>query len=136
MPSDKREAVARSSAGPAARKSRGGAVVVPAMTGRAPRVSVVIPLYNYGRFLGECVQSALDQDGVDVDVLVIDDASTDDSLSVATAIAAGDSRVRVVCNERNLGMVGTMNEGLWAAGGEYLVKLDADDLLTPGALAR
>jgi glycosyltransferase involved in cell wall biosynthesis len=136
MAFDQRRAVARSSAGPAARKSGRDAVVVPAMTRPAPRVSVVIPLHNYGHFLGECVQSALDQDGVDVDVLVIDDASTDDSLSVARAIAAADSRVSVVASERNRGMVATMNDGLWAAGGEYLVKLDADDLLTPGALAR
>src|SRR3954454_12361504 len=100
------------------------------------RVSVVIPLHNYGHFLPECVASVLAQEGVDVDVLIIDDASTDDSLSVASEIAAGDDRVRVVASERNGGMVATITRGLWEVDGEYLVKLDADDLLTPGALAR
>jgi Glycosyl transferase family 2 len=105
-------------------------------SGPGPRVSVVVPLHNYGHFLGECVDSVLAQDGVDVDVLVVDDASTDDSLGVAAKIAAGDSRVRVMSNERNLGMVATVNHGLRAVDGEYVVKLDADDLVTPGALAR
>jgi glycosyltransferase involved in cell wall biosynthesis len=109
---------------------------VRAARSRRPRVSVVIPLYNYGHFLGECVDSILAQDGVELDVLIVDDASTDDSLSVAEAIAERDSRVRVAANERNLGMVPTMNKGLWAVDGEYVVKFDADDVLTPGALAR
>ena len=66
-------------------------------------------MYNYGHFLGECIDSVLSQQDVDVDVLVINDASTDDSLTVANAIAARDHRVRVVSNERNFGMVETVN---------------------------
>lgn len=97
---------------------------------------MVIPLYNYGHFLGECIESIVSQEGVDVDVLIVDDASTDDSLSVAQSIAAYDPRVTVVSNERNMGMVGSINRGLWSVEGEYVVKFDADDILTPGALAR
>jgi glycosyltransferase involved in cell wall biosynthesis len=96
----------------------------------------VIPLYNYGSFLGECVDSILAQEGVEVDLLIIDDASTDDSLEIARAIAATDDRVHVKANPVNIGMVPTINEGLWEVDGEYLVKFDADDILTPGALAR
>ena len=59
----------------------------------APRVSVVIPCYNYGRYLPDAVASALDQDGLDVDVLVVDDASPDDSAEVARRLAAADPRV-------------------------------------------
>jgi glycosyltransferase involved in cell wall biosynthesis len=99
-------------------------------------VSVVVPLHNYAHYLRECIDSVLAQEGVEVDVLIIDDASTDRSLDVAATIAEGDSRVRVISNERNLGMVPTMNKGLWSVDGEYLVKFDADDVLTPGALAR
>ena len=99
-------------------------------------MSVVVPVYNYGHFLPECVHSILTQDGIEVDVLIVDDSSTDDSLSVAEALAAGDSRVRVLLNEQNLGMVPTINRGLWAVDGEYVVKFDADDVLTPGALCR
>jgi glycosyltransferase involved in cell wall biosynthesis len=102
------------------------------------RVDVVIPCYNYGRFLGECVNSALDdQPGVDVRVLVIDDASTDDSAEVAQKLAAADDRVDVRVHEANRGHIATFNEGLleWADG-DYCVLISADDRLAPGALRR
>ncbi|WP_193608111.1 glycosyltransferase [Nocardioides lijunqiniae] len=101
-----------------------------------PRVSVVVPCYNYGRFLPEAVASALDQDHVDVDVLVVDDASTDDSLAVAHRIAAADDRVEVLAHETNQGHIRTYNEGLGKVSGDYLVLLSADDLLAPNALPR
>jgi hypothetical protein len=101
-----------------------------------PTVSVVIPSYNYGRFLGDCVRSVLDQRDVDVRVLIIDDASTDDSFEVATQLAE-DRRVSVRRHPTNRGHICTYNEGLleWADG-EYSVLISADDLLAPGALAR
>src|SRR4029079_17735868 len=100
-----------------------------------PRVSVVIPCYRYGHFLPECVRSVLDQDGVDVDVTVIDDASPDDSAEAGRRLAAEDARVRTIVHATNQGHILTYNEGLAAAGGEYVVLLSADDLLAPGALA-
>lgn len=105
----------------------------------APRaralVSVVIPCHNYGRFLRECVGSVLSQAGVELDVLVLDDGSTDDTVSVGKRLAAEDSRVRFVSRPQR-GQIPTINEGFTDAPGEYLVKLDADDMLTPGSLAR
>ena len=101
-----------------------------------PRVSVVVPCYNYGRYLRECIGSVLSQDGADVDVTIVDDASTDDSLEVANSLASADERVRVIAHARNRGHIATFNEALGAASAPYLVKLDADDLLTPGALRR
>lgn len=101
-------------------------------------VSVVIPCYNYGHFLLSCVDSVLtDQPGVDVRVLIIDDASTDDSAQVAKQIAANDRRVDVISHAVNAGHLATYNEGLlnWADG-DYAVLLSADDELTPGALSR
>ena len=103
---------------------------------RPAEVSVVIPCYNYGRFLSTAVDSVLSQRDVDVDVIVVDDASTDDSVEVAKRLAAKDSRIRVIAHEANAGPVATFNRGLAAAKGEYLVRLDADDLLTPGSLRR
>ncbi|MDT4987080.1 MAG: hypothetical protein QOI74_1174 [Micromonosporaceae bacterium] len=100
-----------------------------------PTVSVVVPCYNYGHYLSECVASVLAQDGVDVDVLIVDDASTDDSVAVARALAA-DPRVRVLAQPRNRGHIATYNRGLARATGDYVVLLSADDLLTPGSLAR
>lgn len=99
-------------------------------------VTVVIPSFNYARYLPEAVRSVLDQRDVVVDVVIVDDASSDDSLAVASALAAADSRVRVLANRRNRGPVATFNRGLAAARGEFLVLLDADDLLTPGSLSR
>jgi glycosyltransferase involved in cell wall biosynthesis len=103
---------------------------------RAPRVSVVIPCYNYGHYIPGCVDSVLTQPGVNVDVLIIDDASPDRSGEVIRRVAASDSRVRAVYHERNRGHIATYNEGLFQVGGDYVVLLSADDLLAPGSLAR
>jgi hypothetical protein len=107
------------------------------MSASRPTVSVVIPCYRYGRFLRECVQSVLEQEGIDVRILIIDDASPDDSGEVAAGLAAEDNRVEVRKHHENRGHIATYNEGLleWAEG-RYSVLLSADDLLTPGALAR
>lgn len=100
------------------------------------RVSVVIPNYNYARFLPECIESVLSQEGVDVDVIVVDDASTDESAKVIGRLVAEHDRVQSVFNPENRGAVRTFNAGLALAEGEWIVRLDADDLLTPGSLAR
>jgi glycosyltransferase involved in cell wall biosynthesis len=101
-------------------------------------VSVVIPCYNYGHFLREAAASVLgSQPGVDVRVLIIDDASPDGSAQVAKEIAADDPRVEVVAHAANRGAIPTYNEGIieWADG-DYTVLMSADDQLTPGALSR
>jgi len=102
----------------------------------APRVSVVVPCYNYGRFLRACVGSILAQDNVDVDVLIVDDASPDGSGDVADAIALSDPRVRVLRNATNQGHIATYNIGLAQVDGDYVLLLSADDMLVPGALSR
>jgi glycosyltransferase involved in cell wall biosynthesis len=99
-------------------------------------VTVVIPNFNYARYLPGAVHSALAQRGVSVDIVIVDDASTDDSMEVASELAAADNRVRVLVHEKNAGPVTTFNDGLAVARGEFLVRLDADDLLTPGSLER
>ena len=104
--------------------------------GSAATVTVVIPCYNYERFLPMAIESALSQEGVTVDVVVVDDASKDGSLQTARRLAAGDGRITVVAHEVNAGPVQTFNDGLARARGEFLVRLDADDMLTPGSLSR
>ncbi|WP_415857389.1 glycosyltransferase, partial [Sinomonas sp. G460-2] len=99
-------------------------------------VSVVVPCYNYGRYLPAAVASALDQPGIDVEVIIVDDASTDGSADVAERLAATDSRVTLVRHERNQGHIATYNDGLARVAGELVVLLSADDLLAPGALTR
>lgn len=110
---------------------------VPGMaSGGRPKVSVIIPCFNYERFLPGSVGSALSQDGVETEVIIVDDASTDHSADIAERYARQDPRVTVIRHGSNVGHIDTFNDGLAAATGEFIVRLDADDLLTPGSLAR
>lgn len=101
-----------------------------------PRISVVIPCYNYGRYLRACVESVLSQDGVEVDVTIVDDASTDDSVAVAKELMSKDSRVALLQHESNRGHIETFNDALAAATAEFVVKMDADDVVPPGSFSR
>lgn len=101
-----------------------------------PRVSVVVTCYNYGAYLNASVGSALAQDGVDVDVTIVDDGSTDSSPQIARRWVERDERVRLIRHTQNQGHIATYNEALAEARAPYVVKLDADDILPPGALRR
>jgi glycosyltransferase involved in cell wall biosynthesis len=100
------------------------------------RIDVIIPCYNYGRFLYQCVNSVLGQAGVDVRVLVIDDASPDNTAEVAEALARENPRLTVIRHSKNKGHINTYNEGIEWASADYMLLLSADDYLLPGALAR
>jgi glycosyltransferase involved in cell wall biosynthesis len=100
------------------------------------KVDIVVPCYNYGRFLEECVVSILDQSVRDVRVLIIDDASSDDSLSAAQKLADADSRVSIIAHPENRGHIATYNEGIAWASADYFLLLSADDVLVTGALER
>lgn len=102
-----------------------------------PSVDVVIPCYNYGRYLERCVQSVLSQEGVDVRILIIDDLSKDNSVEVAERLVAADKRVNLLKHVVNKGLVETANDGVidWARA-KYTLLLSADDALTAGALRR
>jgi glycosyltransferase involved in cell wall biosynthesis len=99
-------------------------------------VDVIVPCYNYARFLRECVQSVLTQEGVAVRVLIIDDASQDDTETVGRTLAAEDPRVEFRRHAVNRGHIATYNEGIEWLSGDYALLLSADDLLTSGALGR
>jgi len=101
-----------------------------------PSVTVVIPCHNYGHYVGTAVKSVLTQPGVDVEAIVIDDASTDGSAEVVRELAAGEPRIRAILHSSNFGHIATYNEGLEQASGDYVVLLSADDALPPGSLAR
>lgn len=99
-----------------------------------PRVSVVIPVYNREHYVRGAIESILAQTFGDFELLLIDDGSTDGSREVMAAYP--DPRIRVVSNERNLGIPKTRNRGLELARGEYLAWLDSDDHALPERLAR
>ena len=101
----------------------------------APLVSVVIPSYNYGRYIQAAVDSVLTQDYPNLEVVVSDNASKDDTLQVLVAYA-GDPRVRVHVNPRNIGLTPNINNGITLARGEFVTMLSADDFLLPGHTTR
>ena len=92
-----------------------------------PHVSIIIPCFNYGRFLAEAVESALAQTHIPLEVIVIDDGSTDDSFEVASRFVPDVE----VLTQPNQGLVAVLNRGLQHAAGEYFVILSADDALGP-----
>ena len=98
------------------------------------RVDVIVPCYNYGRFLRECVESIISQEGVDVRVLILDDASSDDTEAVCHMLAEQDSRIEFRRHGVNKGHIDTYNEGIEWLSGDYCVLISADDLLPPGSL--
>lgn len=99
-------------------------------------VDVVIPCYRYGRFLRQCVQSVLAQVGVEIRILIIDDASPDDTAAIATDLATEDRRVCFLQHTKNRGHIATYNEGIDWVSADYYLLLSADDFLLPGALSR
>ena len=101
-----------------------------------PGVTVVIPCYRYGRFLDAAVAAVLDQADVEPRVIIVDDASPDDSAQIARRIADADPRVTLIAHERNAGAIATYNEGLAEATTEFVSLVSADDLVAPGALGR
>lgn len=106
------------------------------LNGRCPSVSVIVPCYNYGRYLAQCVNSILSQEDVRVEVVLIDDASSDGSDQIVRQLGMQDTRIRTICHTVNQGHIATYNEGIAEVTGDYTVLLSADDLLTPGCLAR
>lgn len=97
------------------------------------RVDVVVTCYQHGAFLEAAVRSALDQDGVDVRVTIVDDGSTDGSADVARALAAADARVQAIVQD-NQGVAVARNVGIAASDADLFLCLDADDELAPGFL--
>ena len=94
------------------------------------KISVIIPVYNVAAYLPECLDSVLNQDHRDLEVILIDDGSRDDSGAVCDRYAAADNRVKVI-HQRNAGAAAAKNAGLRVATGEYLSFVDSDDYLEP-----
>lgn len=98
--------------------------------------TVIIAAWKAQDTLGASVASALAQQGVRLEVIVVDDASRDGTLALAERLAAADSRVRAIGLERNGGPAAARNAGLDAARGEWIAVLDSDDAMRPDRLAR
>lgn len=101
-----------------------------------PDISVIVPAWKAGAFIGRAVSSALASTGVSVEVVVVDDASPDDTFEALKALAAADSRVRIDRLPANGGPSAARNRAIDLARGRYIAVLDADDTMEPERLAR
>jgi glycosyltransferase involved in cell wall biosynthesis len=95
-----------------------------------------MPVFNGAAYLAEAVESVLAQTYADLELVAVDDGSQDDSRAILEGYAERDSRVRLLANERNLGISATLNRGWREARGTYIARLDADDVALPDRLAR
>ncbi len=94
------------------------------------KASVILPVYNKAAYLKECLDSIRAQDFADFELIAVDDCSTDESVAILESV--DDTRMRVLRTERNLGPSGAMQRGIDAAQGEFLIRVDADDVSLPG----
>src|SRR5574337_1130485 len=101
----------------------------------SPKVTVLTPVHNREQHVAAAIESVLAQSFADFELLLIDDGSTDDSVGIMRSYMT-DPRVRLVCNEQNLGIPKTRNRGIDLARGEYIAMLDSDDWAYPTRLEK
>ncbi|MET0634851.1 MAG: glycosyltransferase [Chitinophagaceae bacterium] len=94
-----------------------------------PSISVILPAYNCERFIERSVKSVLEQSFTDFELIIIDDGSTDNTAAVIGKF--NDPRIRFLQNEKNSGLVFTLNRGIDASTGKYIARMDGDDISLP-----
>jgi len=99
-------------------------------------VSVIIPCYNGEQYIEAAVQSILQQSYHHLEVLVVNDGSTDKSAEILLQLAQEDLRVRYIENEQNLGLIATLNKAIQLAQGKYIARMDADDIALPDRIEK
>ena len=97
------------------------------------KVSVVIPVYNIEAYLPDCLDSVISQSLVEIEIICVNDASTDSSMDILKKYAARDERIRIISCDENRGQAHARNLGLEKAVGEYIYFVDADDMVKAGA---
>lgn len=95
-------------------------------------LSVIMPNYNLARYIGEALQSVLEQSFKPKEIIVVDDASTDNSVEIIEQFARRDPIISLVCNERNQGGIASVNQALQMASGDYVCFVSSDDRALPG----
>jgi glycosyltransferase involved in cell wall biosynthesis len=98
-------------------------------------ISVVVPNFNHGKFLESALHALISQSPTPAEIVVVDDASTDDSVSVIREFAAGNPSVRLLVNSENVGAIRSMKRGLDVVTGRYIYLAAADDWVMPGFFA-
>jgi glycosyltransferase involved in cell wall biosynthesis len=98
-------------------------------------VSIIVPAFNSGAYLRRCVESILGQSHRELELIVVNDCSSDDTASILNGISAKDPRLKVIHLEENVGVHGARSRGVAEARGEFIGFTDADDWLAPGMIA-
>lgn len=101
---------------------------------QVPQVSVLMPVFNAEKFLGQTLRSLLEQTLHDIEIVAVDDGSTDGSVAILRSIR--DPRLRIERNERNLGIIATLNRGISLCRAPYIARMDADDIALPTRLEK
>lgn len=100
----------------------------------APKVSIIIPVYNVEQYVSECLESVVNQTLREIEIICIHDKSTDGSLEILNKYAAKDKRIHIINNKENKGPSFARNRGMEVAKGEYIYFLDSDDMIVPEAM--
>lgn len=103
------------------------------MSGADGRVSVIVPVYGVEAYLAKCLDSIVGQTYKNLEIILVDDASPDNSAKICDEYASEDERVRVIHRQENGGLSRARNDGIDAAGGDYIMFVDADDWLSSDA---
>lgn len=93
-----------------------------------PKVSVIMSVYNGKSYLPEAIESILHQTFDDFEFIIVDDGSTDGSSGIPDSYSKKDSRIKIIRNNRNIGLTRSLNNALRTASGEYIARMDADDI--------
>lgn len=96
-----------------------------------PKISVIVPVFNVEIYLDQCIQSLINQTLIDIEIICIDDCSTDNGYKILQKYAKLDSRIRIIRNKKNSGLATSRNNGLKIAKSPYLMFCDSDDWYEP-----
>ena len=100
-----------------------------------PQISVIIPVFNVEKFLPQCLDSVTEQNFADIEIICIDDGSTDKSPEILSRYADRDPRIRII-SRTNGGLSAARNAGLKIARGKYIFFIDSDDWIEPNTLEK
>lgn len=94
-----------------------------------PKISIIIPVYNVEKYLSECLESCINQTLQEIEIICVNDFSTDNSIEILSKYAERDNRIKIINHEKNKGLGAARNTGMYHANGEYIWFVDSDDFI-------